>query len=252
MIYTIAQHEFLKLFKSGKIWKLLALCQFLLGSIFYWLISEFTSTSERSLLENYRLLSITEEVVHPLFAWTVLLFFFITPLLASIVLTQERKSNTLDLYLGSPISPGKIMVGKFFGAFAAQLFLLTPTLLMPLFLTIHYSLDVGHLITGSCGLILLLASSLSVALLIASFAREPMLVILVSFVVLLFLSLLEWGARFLTMKIELFSDLSLLYHCKNFLSGMINTQDLVYYCTITLVCLYISSIRLGKEARFRR
>src|SRR3984957_7390722 len=102
MIYTIAQHELSALFKTGKIWKLLALCQFILGLIFYWLMEEFLSKTQRLLLESNSPFGITEEVIHPLFAWTALFFFFITPLLTTYSITQERKQHTLDLYLTSP------------------------------------------------------------------------------------------------------------------------------------------------------
>ena len=109
MILTIARHEFLNLFKTGKIWKLLALCQCILGFIFYRYMTEFLLKNQNLLIENHQSLGITEEVIHPLFAWTALFLFFTTPLLATNCLTQERKSHVLEVYLTAPISAANII-----------------------------------------------------------------------------------------------------------------------------------------------
>src|ERR1700685_2394003 len=109
MIWTIAQHEFLKLFKTGKIWKLLALCQFVLGFIFLWLLEDFIFKSQQAFFSNTETFGITEKVLHPFFAWTALFFLLITPLFATQSLTMERKSHTLELYLLAPIKTKEII-----------------------------------------------------------------------------------------------------------------------------------------------
>jgi len=251
MIYTIAQHELSAFFKTGKIWKLLALCQCILGLIFYWLIQDFLFKSQKLLIEQNSSFGITEEVIHPLLAWTALFFFFITPLLATSSLTQERKSHTLELYLISPISTTDIILGKFLGSTFAQIFLLFPVLVMPLFITLHDRLDIGQFMTGLLGLVLLLTTSLSLGFFISSFSKEPLIAALVIFISLFLLSLLEWGVRFISPYISWLAELALLYHCKNFLSGVINSRDVLYYVLTTIFFLYLSVIRLNQEAIFK-
>ena len=255
MILTIARHEFLKLFKTGKIWRLLAVCQCLLGLIFYRYMTEFLLKNERlglEVMENNPSLGITEAVIQPLFAWTALFFFFITPLLATSSLTQERKSRTLEMYLSAPLSAQKIILGKFFGIFSAELFLLLPVLLMPLLIAVEDSLDFGHFIAGFFGLILLLGANLSIALFIASLAKEPFLASFVIFTTLLFLTLLEWATHFLPSAFSWVTKIALLYHCKNFLSGIIDTQDILYYALVSVIFLCLSILRLDKEPYFRQ
>ena len=252
MILTIARHEFLKLFKTGTIWKLLALCQCILGLIFYRYMTEFLLKSQNLLIENHLPLGITEEVIHPLFAWTALFFFFITPLLATNCLTQERKSRTLEIYLSAPLSATKIILGKFAGIFVAQLFLLLPVLLMPLLIAVEDSLDFGQFISGSFGLILLLSANLSIALFIASLSKEPLIASFLIFITLLLLTLLEWVTHFLSPTFSWVTKLALLYHCKNFLSGIVNTEDILYYALVSFIFLYFSMFRLDKEPYFRQ
>lgn len=251
MIYNIAQHELLKFFRNGRIWKLLALCQFILGLIFYWLTEEFISKSQKFILDNNTSLgNITEEVIHPLFAWTAIFFFFITPLLAANTLTQERKLQTLDLYLVSSISPTSIILGKFLGTWASQFLLLFPVISMSFFLLFTHTLDLGQLTSGFLGLLLLLTTSLSLGIFVSSFSKEPLICALVIFVALFLLSLLEWISS--NSPLSFFSQFSLLYHCKDFFSGLISTKDLIYYLLTSLIFLGFSVLRLNKEHYFKR
>ncbi len=252
MILTIARHEFLNLFKSGKIWKLLALCQCILGLIFYRYITEFLLKNQNILIENHQSLGITEEVIHPLFAWTALFFFFITPLFATNALTQERKSRLLEIYLSAPISTTKIILGKFIGVFAGQLFLLLPILVMPLLIAVEDSLDLGQFISGAIGLVLLMATNLSIGLFIASLSKEPLVASFVIFITLLLLTLLEWVSHFLSPAFSWITEFALLYHCKNFLSGIVNSQDIIYYILVSFVFICLCIFRLDKEPYFRR
>ncbi len=252
MISTIAQHEFLKLFKTGKIWKLLAICQFILGLIFYWLMEEYLFKKQQFLLENNSSFGITEEVIHPLLAWTALLFFFITPLLATHSLTQERKTHTLELYLTSPISSAEIIIGKFIGIFLSQIFLLLPVFLMPLLIALQDRLDTGQFLTGFFGLVLLISTNLSIGIFIASFSKEPLIATLAILVSLFLLTLLEWMGRFLMPSLHWVTEFALLYHCKNFLSGLINSRDIIYYGFLSFVFLYLSIVRLNKESHFKK
>jgi ABC-2 type transport system permease protein len=252
MIPIIARHEFLKLFKTGKIWQLLALCQFILGLIFYWLMEEFLFKKQQFLLENNGSFGITEEVIHPLFAWAGLLSFFITPLLATNSLTQERKTHSLELYLTAPISTTEIIIGKFIGMFLGQTFLLLPVLLMPMLIVLQDRIDVGQFLSGLFGLTLLVGTHLSIGTFIASYSKEPLVAALAIFITLLSLTLLEWMVRFLTPSLQWITELALLYHCKNLLSGLINSKDIIYYGFVSFTFLYFSVVRLNKEPYFKK
>jgi len=252
MIYTLAQHECKLLWKSGKIFHVLAFCQGILSFIAYWLLEEFYTKSQRSLLEQDTLVDITEAVLHPLFAWTVLLFFFITPLLAVSTFTQERKSHTLTLYLSAPIEAYRLVIGKFLGTFMAQCFLLLPIFGISLLLALQHTLDSGQLLASYMGIFLFLGAVLSMAIGVASCCKEPLMATFLSFSVLLGFSLLEWVGRLIDPACDYFAHFSLIYHCKNFLSGVLSSQDLIYYILVMISCLAFSIMRLKHEPFFQR
>jgi ABC-2 type transport system permease protein len=123
---------------------------------------------------------------------------------------------------------------------------------MPLFITLHDRLDIGQFMSGLLGLVLLLTTSLSLGFFISSFSKEPLIAALVIFISLFLLSLLEWGMRFISPHINWLGELALLYHCKDFLSGVISSRDILYYVLTTVFFLYLSVIRLNQEAIFKR
>jgi len=252
MIVAITKLELLKLFKTGKIWKLLSISQFFLGFIFYLLLRDYQLNAAQYLLTPGSPLGITEKVIHPLLAWTALFFFFITTLLVTQSLTQERKSQSLHLYLTSAITPTQIILGKFLGIFLAEIFLLLPIFTMPWVVSITNSLDVGHFLTALAGLLCLQAANISLAFWIASFVEEPLLAALMIFTTLFLLSLLEWAGRFLKVDYQWLQELALLYHCKNFLSGLIDSRDIIYYVLISILFLSLSVIRLKQEPSMHR
>lgn len=252
MITTIARHELFILFKTGKIWKFLALCQLFLGLVFWRLMQDFLENGQQTLLENRLPIGITEKVIHPLFAWTTLFFLFITPLLATHTITQQRKLHIFDLYFTSAIRHRDIILGKFLGILTAQTFLLLPTLVMPLIIAYQDHLDLGQFFSGIFGLILIQTATLSLAFYIASLCKEPLVATLMILITLFLLSLLEWGAYFLTPSMTWITELALLYHCQNFFSGIINTKDILYYTLISITFLYFSTLRLEREAMTKR
>ena len=251
MIISIAKLECIKWFKTGKIWKLLALTQCILGIIFYWLTKQYL-TQETQFYAMPPTFGITEEIIHPLFAWTALLFMIISPLLVSKSLVSEKKSNTFMLYLTTKISSNAIVLGKFLGIMVTQLFLLLPTLIMPLFIIIHNSLDIGQLLSSVLGLILFLSAITTIAIFIAIICKEPLTAAFFSFTILLCLSILEWVARFFNESYSWIGEIALLYHCQNAFSGVIYTQDLIYYFLFSLLFLYGSIIYLNKNPNLLR
>ncbi len=252
MIFTLAKFELEKWFKTGKIWKFLALCQFILGLIFYWLLEQYLLKSQNQLLASSSTYGMTEDVIHPLFAWTALLFFILTPLLATKSLTEERKSNTLELYLTTAIHTREIILGKLLGLYGIQLFLLLPTVLMPLCITVNDSLDLGQFLSGLLGLLLLLAANSCCALYISSLCKEPLMAAFMTFILLLFFCILEWIPKFFGQSFTWLSEFALLYHCQNFLSGLLCTQDIIYFILFSMVFLYFSVHTLNKKLSFKK
>jgi ABC-2 type transport system permease protein len=157
MIFIIAARELRSLFLSPLAWTLLAVAQGLLAWIFIVLVDDFQQVQGRLInLENPP--GVTDLVATPLFrvaAWALLL---LTPLLTMRLISEERRTGTLDLLLSAPVGISEIVFGKYLGALAFLLLIVALTELMPLALLAGAALDCGKLAAATLGLILLAAS----------------------------------------------------------------------------------------------
>lgn len=177
-----------------------------------------------------------------------------TTMIASLFLSmrliaEERQTGTIALLYSSPVRDYQIVLGKFFSAFLFLAGITLATIYMPLLILVHGKINPGQIFAGYLGLLLLGSASLSLGLLGSSLTRSQVVAIIIGAALLLFL-LLCWliGSNTERPLSEIFSWLSLHNkHFQPFMSGMINTQDVVYYLSVTYFFLFASTRAL--EAR---
>ncbi len=98
------------------------------------------------------------------------LFLFIVPLLTMRIFTDEKRFNTDQLLLTGPSSLWGIVMGKFLAAFAVFLSIVVITLLYPLFLSFHGTLEWPMIIGTYAGFILIGAAFIAVGVYISQIA----------------------------------------------------------------------------------
>ncbi|HNW12152.1 MAG TPA: ABC transporter permease subunit, partial [Candidatus Rifleibacterium sp.] len=85
-----------------------------------------------------------------------------SPVLTMRLVSEEKKSRTIELLLTSPISPAEIITGKFLACFTLYLILILLTVQYPLVLSAYSTeFDMGPVYSGYIGLILLGAAFIS-------------------------------------------------------------------------------------------
>ena len=76
-----------------------------------------------------------------LFFWLAMLF--VGPVLTMRLLSEERRTGTLEMLLTAPITESQVVIGKFLGAFLFYVFLWLPTLVYVALLARQLPLDWG-------------------------------------------------------------------------------------------------------------
>lgn len=249
MIQLLATHELNRLRLSGRLWVSLGLTQCLLGFLSYWLLSEYKQKLHAQFLDAITLLPISEEIIHPLFAFTTLITFILIPLLSLQNLSLDRKNNMLNYFL-LHLSEKQIILGKFLALFQIYFILIVLPLLLILFcLNCSANLDLGQSFSSLLGLLLLASTTMSICIFVSTLIKDPILATLTSLLLLFALCVWEWGFRYLPMPYRAYASLGLLYPCKHFLSGSIYIKDIIYYSVITFACLQLSLTWLKKTAK---
>ncbi len=243
MIGVIAAREWRGLFLSPLAWTLLAVTQALLAWIFIILINDFQNLQGRLAgLEHAP--GVTDLVVAPLFrvaAWALLL---LTPLLTMRLLSEERRTGTLDLLLSAPVSATQIVLGKYLGVLIFLLGVVALTALMPLALMTGAALDGGKLLAGLLGLSLLAASFAAAGLYLSSLTAQPLIAATATFGLLLAFWIVDAVGAGQGIASQFFGYLSLPRHHDALLLGLVRSEDVAYYLLFSAAFLGLTIRRL--------
>ena len=178
------------------------------------------------------------DVMQTLFGNMAVILLFFTPVLTMKLFAEERKSGTIELLLTSPITDGQVVLGKFLASCVLACIMLALTLLFPLLTQRFGYLEMGPLLSGYLGIILISFSFLALGLLMSSMCKNQLVAALTSFGILLTL----WIIGLLSARGgplgKFLSYLSLPEHYRDFARGVILLKDVVYYVSFTCVCLF--------------
>ncbi len=189
-------------------------------------------------------------VMQTLFGNIAIILLFFTPVLTMKLFAEERKSGTIELLLTSPITDIQVVLGKFLSSWVLVLIMLGLTLLFPLLTQRFGHLDIGILLSGYFGLILISSCFLSFGLLMSSMSKNQIVAALTSFGFFLILWLIGALSSRSGSVGKFLGYLSFHEHYNDFARGVINLKDVVYYVSFTCVCLF-ASLKSIESAKWR-
>lgn len=240
MIASIAFRELRSLFLSPLAWTVLAVVQFILAWIFFAQMDSFFQIQPQ--LQNLKSApGVTDLVVAPLFNVTSIVLLMVTPLLTMRLVSEERRSGTLQLLMSSPVSMTQIVLGKYLGMILFFSLFIMQISLMPLSLLMGTELDLGKLAAGLLGLFLLLAAFAAAGLYLSTLTDNPIVAAVSTFGLLLLLWIISANTQGETSE-SVFNYLSLIQHNTPMLRGLVNSMDVIYFI-LFIVTFIVLSIR---------
>jgi ABC-2 type transport system permease protein len=178
--------------------------------------------------------------------WT--LFFFI-PALTMRLLAEEIRTGTLELLLTKAISDRQVVLGKFLSTFLLILVALLFTLPYVITIASIGNLDLGAVICGYTGLLLMSGAYISIGLWASSITRNQIVAYLVALFVGFFFHLLFdlLASSFTGLVGQLFSSLSMRVHFDSISRGVLDSGDLIYFLSLIVLGLFLSEVSLSKR-----
>ena len=184
------------------------------------------------------------------------IFVFLVPAITMKSFSEERKMGTLELLLIKPISIWKLVLGKFWGALLLCIIAVVPTLVYVFAISklgmVEGNYDLGVVLGSYFGLLFLMACYTSIGIFASTLSDNQIIAFLVGILVC-FLVFNGFDAI-----ATLFSDgetqqtvqsLGAKAHFDSIARGVIDTRDLVYFISLTLVFLYLTFQRLKQLPR---
>ena len=164
---------------------------------------------------------------------------------------EEKKGGTYELLLTSPIRTGEIVLGKFLASFLFVCVMLGMTGVYPAVLIAFGNPEIGVIVAGYLGLLLLATSFVAVGLLASSFTENQIIAAVSGLVATLLLYIIGWPADTAGDVLgPILRYLSVTEHFAEMAKGLIDTKDLVYFASLILLSLFLTQ-RSVESLRWR-
>jgi ABC-2 type transport system permease protein len=228
----IAKREFRSYFDSPLAYVVICISFLVLGAFFFLVGGGFWQVDKATVSRMFELAPMG-------------LAFLVVPVVTMRLLAEEKRSGTLEMLITLPVRDSDVVLGKYFGALGMVLVLVLSTAVYPIAMFKWPwnlgPLDTGPVFAGYFGLILLCATSVSIGLVLSSLTEsQPIAFFLTVFVhVVLFMVGIAgrwWGGSFGNALNFVAFDARL----SGFTRGLIDTRDVVYFLSITAVCLVVA------------
>jgi ABC-2 type transport system permease protein len=171
-------------------------------------------------------------------------------LLTMRLIAEERKLGTIELLMTAPVRDSEIVFGKFVGSVLIVLVMFAFTLYYPLLLLMYGDPDIGPIISGYLGLILLTISALAVGVFASSVTSNQILAAVIGGGILLALWFLGAGASLLPARVAVpVAYFSSSNYLNDFVRGIIDLRGVVYYLSMTALFLFLA-VRALENSRW--
>lgn len=182
------------------------------------------------------------------FEITPFLLLFFAPAVTMRTIAEEKKVGTIELLLTKPIKDQDIIIGKFLAAWSFFALTLIPTL--PYLITIFFlgKVDVGPIIGGYLGLLLVGGGFLAIGIVGSTLTENQVVAFIISFLIMFILFMLDKVVVFLPTSIaSVLEYLGIDYHFANIARGVVDSRDLIYYFSLMGFSLTVAAVLLKRR-----
>lgn len=188
-----------------------------------------------------------------LFSIMHMVYLFFIPALTMSMLAKEKASKTIELLATLPIKLKAIVWGKFLAAVGLLVMILLFTLVhLITIMIIGENIDFGSILSGYLGLLLIGAAYCAVGIFASTLQGNQILAFIIAFVISMFFFVLQYIIVLMPHTLAgIFQYVSFDYHLQNFLKGIIDTRDLVFFGTLITGFLLLAEFILNLNNRMQ-
>jgi len=184
---------------------------------------------------------------------SIILLFF-APAITMRLFSEEGRSGTIETLMTAPVSDLQVVLGKFFAGWTFYCVMLVPTLAYVAILARvagDVGLDYGPIIASYLGLLLMGGLFVSLGLFFSSLTRNQIIAFAISLAAFLLLWVIGMAGRNKTgLGYQVLAYLGMFEHVDAFLKGLVDTRDIIYYLSATVLGLFLT-VRSVESRKWR-
>jgi len=175
------------------------------------------------------------------FFWLVIVF--VAAVLTMRLLSEERRSGTIEVLMTAPVTEDQVVWGKYLAAVLFYIFLWLPTFAYPALLAYYSEVDWGPVASGYIGILGIGSLFLAAGVLASALSRSQLVAAVLTFALLVFMIIVGFMENLFTDSSlqELVGYLNLMRHMDDFGKGVVDTRRLVYYLSTTVLLLFLGA-----------
>jgi ABC-2 type transport system permease protein len=182
------------------------------------------------------------------FFWIAAAFVAFVPAITMRLIAEERRTGSIEILSTLPISPHQIVLGKWLASVALIAVALGLTVSYPVALSQLGDLDLGPVLGGYLGLLLMGAAFASIGIATSALTRFQLL----SFLLATSLCGLPWALGFLLSSfsaewVTSVQYLTFQYHFSNLARGVFDTRSVVFFASIIFISLQVAAFALQRR-----
>ncbi len=242
-IWTIAKKELKSFLYSPIAYILSAFFLLVSGFFFYNILAWANDQTMRMMQSGYGMnrININQMLFEPFFNNMTIILMFLLPMLTMRLFADEKKMRTEELLLTSPVRLSAIIIGKYLAALIIYAIILLLTATYSIFVFVYGNPELAPLLTAYLGLFLLGAVFIAIGLFASALTENQVIAAVISFSSIILIWVISWvGESGPGAWRGILTYLSFFSHFKNMVSGVIDTQDIVYYLTFIFLGLYLT------------
>lgn len=255
-VLTIAGRELRSIFVSPIAYVVMTGFLLLGGWFFFNLLARFNLlvsmySSFQGGAEAMQRLNVNEFVLAPLFHNLSVVLVILIPMITMRGFAEEKRAGTYELLLTSPVATWEIVLGKFVGMVAFISVMVALTSIYGLILWIYGNPEVGIMISGYLGLLLLAITFVTIGLFASSLTENQIIAAVTGLVMLLLLFVIAWPADSAGKTVgDVLRYVSVTEHFAGLVKGVIDSKSLVYFVTMIAGWLFLTQ-RSVESIRWR-
>jgi ABC-2 type transport system permease protein len=186
-----------------------------------------------------------------LFGIIPFIFMFFVPAVTMRLISEEKRSGTIEGLVTLPVRDYEIILGKFLAGLILIVVAVILTLVYAITLSGIGDFDFGSVVSGYVGLIFLGAAYLSIGIFTSSLTENQIVAFITSFVIIFALFMLDKVLMFMPAILASFLEyLSVSYHFSNISRGVIDSRDVIYYLSLVFFFLFLA-VRALESRKWR-
>lgn len=198
---------------------------------------------------DYNILNSGFADLSPFFTLAPWILIFLIPAVTMRSFSDEMKQGTIELLLTKPLSIWQIVNGKFLGAMLLIVIALIPTFIYVKVISAlgvpEGNIDMGSTIGSYFGLLFLIAAYSAIGIFTSTLSDNQIVAFLLSvFLCFIFYFGFEGASTYLPSIENFISQLGMDNHFKSMSRGVLDTRDILYFVSLTILFLSFTVFKL--------